>query len=232
MLDNFEFKEERVDPVEQTQNINFVISFFEEHHIALYMIALCGVVVVLLTLERLASLYRLGVDKEDFNNKLFSMLSRGDLRQSIAFCDSINVPLANTLKKGLQQVLNQRPDDEVQVAMDSQILNETPKIEGWTQMLAVLGNVATLIGLLGTIVGMIVAFSGVSEADSALRAQMLSKGISQALYATASGIGVAIPALLMFGFFQVRIGRILNEVQESSMELINIVVANRDKMKG
>jgi biopolymer transport protein ExbB len=153
------------------------------------------------------------------------------VRQAITFCDSKPAPLTNTLKAGLVQVLNKRPDEEVQVAMDGAVLKETPMIEGWTGFLAVFGNVATLMGLLGTISGLIHSFRAVSSADPAQKATLLSAGIAEAMNCTAFGLIVAIPAILAYGFFQTWINRISNDMTESSMNLMNLIVANRDKMK-
>jgi biopolymer transport protein ExbB/TolQ len=139
--------------------------------------------------------------------------------------------LTNTLKAGLVQVLNKRGDEEVQVAMDAAVIRETPRLEGWTSFLAVFGNVAVLIGLFGTIIGLIISFGGVAEADAAQKAAKLSQGISEALNCTAFGLLVAIIAIVSYGFFQIRIGRAINDMVESSMTLMNLVVSNRDKMK-
>ena len=159
------------------------------------------------------------------------MILRGDIKQAIAFCDSRPTPLTNTLKSGLVQVMNKRPDEEVQVAMDASVLRETPRLEGWTSFLAVFGNVAVLIGLLGTVSGLIISFAGVAEADAATKAARLSAGISEALNCTAFGLGVAIIAIIAFGFFQIKIGRAINDMLESSMTFMNLIVSNRDKMK-
>ena len=115
--------------------------------------------------------------------------------------------------------------------MDASVLRETPKVEGWVSFLAVFGNLATLLGLAGTIVGMITSFQGVTKADDSKKAEMLSKGIAEALNCTAFGLIVAIIAILAYGFFQFRIGHILNEMTESSMSLMNLVSSNRDKIK-
>ncbi|MBX7231189.1 MAG: MotA/TolQ/ExbB proton channel family protein [Bdellovibrionales bacterium] len=195
------------------------------------LIALIGMIVLFLVLERLMSLQRLTVDKVNLNENLFAMLLRGDLKQAIAFCDSRPTPLTNTLKSGLIQVMNKRPDEEVQVAMDASVLRETPRLEGWTSFLAVFGNVAVLVGLLGTIIGLITSFAGVAKADQATKAAQLSQGIAEALNCTAFGLLVAIFSIVTYGFFQIRIGRAINDMQESSMTLMNLVVANRDKMK-
>lgn len=219
---------EAVTAVEQT---NFIVHAFEVGGGAMYIIAAIGILTVILTLERFLTLRSLTVDKADFNEHLFGMVLRGDIRQAITYCDSKPTPLTNTLKSGLVQVMNHRPDEEVQVAMDAAVLRDTPRVEGWASFLAVFGNLATLVGLTGTIFGMIKSFQGVSKAGAAEKAQLLSEGISEALHCTAFGLMVAIVAILAYGYFQVRIGRILNDVVESSMSLMNLVVANRDKMK-
>jgi biopolymer transport protein ExbB/TolQ len=197
----------------------------------MYIILVVGLLVLFLIIERLMTLQRLTVDKQKINENLFSMILRGDIKQAIGFCDSRPAPLTNTLKAGLVQVMNRRPDEEVQVSMDASVLRETPRLEGWVSFLAVFGNVAVLIGLMGTILGLITSFGGVANADAATKAAQLSKGISEALNNTAFGLFVAIVAIVAYGFFQIRIGRAINDMQESSMTLMNLVVSNREKIK-
>ena len=223
---------EQLEALEKCTDVsNFVARAFCEGGHIMWVIGVVGLLTAVLVLERLTALQRLTVDKANLTENLFSMLLRGELRQAIAYCDSRPTPLTNTLKSGLVQVLNKRPDEEVQVAMDAAVLRETPRLEGWTPFLAVFGNISVLIGLLGTIIGMIQSFSGVGEADAATKAALLSKGISEALNCTAFGLLVAIVAITTFGFFQVRIGRAISDMQESSMNLMNLVTANRGKMK-
>jgi biopolymer transport protein ExbB/TolQ len=210
---------------------NFIVHAFQAGGTAMWVIAAVGILTIILIIERFFTLRSISVDKQDFNEHLFGMVLRGDIRQAITYCDQRPSPLTSTLKAGLVQVMNHRPDEEVQVAMDAAVLRDTPRVEGWTAFLAVFGNVATLIGLVGTIMGMIKSFQGVSKAGAAEKAQLLSEGISEALHCTAFGLIVAILAILGYGYFQVRISRLLNEVVESSMSLMNLVVANRDKMK-
>ena len=197
----------------------------------MWVIAFVAICVTFLIVNRIVMLQKLTVDKINITENLFTMILRGDIRQAIAFCDSRPTPLTNTLKAGLVQVMNRRPDEEVQVAMDACVLRETPRLEGWVSFLAVFGNVGVLIGLMGTIMGLITSFGGVAEADAATKAAHLSQGISEALNNTAFGLLVAIVAVVAYGFFQIRIGRAINDMQESSMTLMNLVVANREKIK-
>ena len=210
---------------------NFISKSFCHGGPVMYIIAIVGLLALFLIAERVINLSKLTVDKTSLNENLFSMLLRGELRQAIAYCDRRPTPLTNTMKAGLIQVLNKRPDEEVQVAMDAAVIRETPRLEGWTSFLAVFGNVAVLIGLFGTIIGLIISFGGVAEADAAQKAAKLSQGISEALNCTAFGLLVAIISIVAYGFFQIRIGRATNDMVESSMTLMNLVVANRDKMK-
>lgn len=210
---------------------NFISEAFCKGGPVMYVIAVVGLLTVFLIIERLMTLQRLTVDKSKINENLFSMILRGDLKQAIGYCDSRPTPLTNTLKAGLVQVMNRRPDEEVQVAMDAAVLRETPRIEGWVSFLAIFGNIGVLIGLMGTILGLIKSFSGVAKADAASKALELSRGISEALNNTAFGLFVAIIAVVSYGFFQIRIGRALNDIQESSMTLMNLVVSNRDKIR-
>ena len=210
---------------------NFVSKAFCQGGPVMYVIAIVGLLTAFLVIERMMTLQRLTVDKTKINENLFSLILRGDVKQAIGFCDSRPTPLTNTLKAGLVQVMNRRPDEEVQVAMDAAVLRETPRLEGWVSFLAVFGNIGVLIGLMGTILGLISSFGGVAEADAATKAARLSSGISEALNNTAFGLFVAIIAVVSYGFFQIRIGRAINDMQESSMTLMNLVVSNREKIK-
>lgn len=219
--------------MEQTamDNMPFIQRAFIEGGSVMYVILFIGIITVALIVERFIALKNLQVEKKDFMDNIFGMILRGDLRQAIAFCDTRPAPLPNVVKSGLVQVMNKRPDEEVQVAMDASVLRETPRLEGWTSFLAVTGNLAVLAGLLGTIIGMIGSFRAVSAADPAEKAAKLSEGISHALNCTGFGLGVAIVSILFFGYFQLRIQRAENDMIESSMSLLNLVVANRDKLK-
>ncbi len=214
---------------EETQN--FILHAFEVGGPVMFVILGLLILTMIVVVKQLMILKEAGVDKSDFNEHIFGMILRGDVQQAISYCDSRPSPLTNTLKAGLVQVLNKRPDEEVQVAMDASVLRETPKVEGWVSFLAVFGNLATLLGLTGTIAGMIASFAAVTKADDAKKAELLSKGIAEALNCTAFGLVVAIIAILGYGYFQFKIGHLINDMIESSMSMLNLVSSNRDKIK-
>lgn len=217
--------------MEEVVERNFVVQAFIDGGIpTMTAIGVVGVLTAMLIIERFLTLSKFGVDKKSVTDGVFNSILRGDIQTAISFCDAHLSPLTDTLKAGLVQVMNKRNDEEVQVAMDAAVLRHTPKIEGWTGFLAVFGNIATLAGLLGTIIGLIKGFGALGEVDPAEKANMLASAISHALNCTAFGLIVAIPAIISYGFFQVRVGRLLNDMTESSMSLMNVVVSNRDKI--
>ena len=217
--------------VTTAENVNPIIRAFNEGGFVMYIILVIAVLTLFLIVERFLVLKSLRVDKKEFTDHVFRLVLGGDLRQAISYCDSRPTPLSNTVKAGLVQALNKRPDEEIQVAMDASVMRETPRLEGWTSFLAVFGNIAVLAGLLGTIIGMIGSFKAVSSADPATKATLLSQGISHALNCTGFGLGVSILAIIFYGLFQHMIQQSENEMVESSMSLLNLVASNRDKIK-
>jgi biopolymer transport protein ExbB/TolQ len=210
---------------------NVILRAFDEGGIVMLVILVIAILTVLLVAERIFVLKEIILNKKDFMDNITGFIMRGEIRQAISYCDTRSTPLSNTVKAGLVQAMNKRPDEEIQVAMDAAVLRENPRFEGKTSMLAVSGNVAVLAGLFGTIIGMIGSFRSLADADPAEKAAKLSAGISHALNCTAFGLLVAIVAIVAYGFFQMTIAKAENEVIEGSMSVLNLVVANRDKMK-
>ncbi len=222
---------EPVVNVVNNENMNPIVRAFTEGGFVMYIILIIAVLTLVLVIERFLTLKSLRVEKKEFADQVFRMVVGGDLRQAISFCDSKPTPLANTVKAGLVQAMNKRPDEEIQVAMDASVLREMPRLEGWTAFLAVFGNIAVLAGLLGTIIGMIGSFRAVAKADPATKAILLSEGISHALNCTGFGLMTAIVAIIFYGLFQHMIQKAENEMIETSMSLMNLVASNRDKIK-
>lgn len=217
--------------MDQHADMNVIQRAFVEGGPVMYIILLIGIASVWIIVKRFMDFGTLLLDRKDFMDNIFGMVIRGDLRQAIAFCDARPAPLSNTVKAGLVQAMNRRPDEEIQVAMDASVLREQPRIEGAAGYLAVTGNIGVLAGLLGTIMGMISSFKAVAAADPATKAEELSKGISHALNCTAFGLLVAIVSIVAYGYLMMRIQKAENEMIESSMSLMNLVAANRDKIK-
>ncbi len=213
------------------ENMNFVVRAFKEGGPVMFMILTVAILALFVVIDRIIKFSTLIIDKREFSDQIYRFIMAGDLRQAISFCDARPAPLSNIVKSGLVQALNKRPDEEIQVAMDASVMREMPKLEGWTGFLAVFGNISVLIGLLGTIFGMISSFRAVAAADPATKAEELSKGIAHALNCTGFGLLVAIMSIVAYGYFQHKTQRAEDEMIETSMTLLNLIAANRDKMK-
>jgi biopolymer transport protein ExbB/TolQ len=118
-------------------------------------------------------------------------------------------------------------EHQVQQAMDEEALRELPKVEKRTGYLAMLGNLATLAGLLGTITGLIKSFASVAGVDPSMKATMLSKGIAEAMNCTAFGLFTGILGLATFAWLNGTTQEVLDGVNQASVETLNLVIAGQ-----
>ena len=199
---------------------------FGMHPILVSLVFVLGVLI-----DRIRVLYfAANIDKDAFLRGLKKHIYSGDLDKAISFTASQKkTPLTSVIKAGLINV--PKGEADVQAAMDEATLRESPRIERRTGYLAMLGNVATLLGLFGTIVGLIHAFAAVANANPADKATILAASISEAMNCTAFGLATAIPALIAYSVLQGRTQHMVDEINETSVAVLNLIVANKDKMK-
>jgi biopolymer transport protein ExbB/TolQ len=204
---------------------------FHEGGWGMYPIAVASIFSLAIIVDRVMVLYfKANIDKEAFLRGLKKHIYSGDLDKAISYCaGQKRTPLVAVIKAGLINV--PKGEEDVQAAMDEATLRESPKIERRTGYLAMIGNVATLLGLLGTITGLIKCFGAVSQANPADKAAILSQGISEAMNCTAFGLGVAIPSLVIFSVLQGRTQAMVDDINETAVGVLNLIVANKDKMK-
>jgi biopolymer transport protein ExbB len=208
----------------------FLIDAFRQGGFAMYPILAVGVAVLIISLERSYNLYfRMNLNKEEFYRSLTAHLMKNDLQGMVVVCDQNSGPLSKVVKSCLIRLINKGTDAEIQAALDEGAMTEVPRIEKRISFLAVFGNVATLLGLLGTITGLIRSFASVAEADAATKAALLTKGISEAMNCTAFGLIVAIPAVLLYSVLQNRAQSVIDEINEISIRTFNFILANRDR---
>ncbi|MBM4387877.1 MAG: MotA/TolQ/ExbB proton channel family protein [Deltaproteobacteria bacterium] len=209
----------------------FIGTAFEKGGPVMYFILLCFIFMLGVAIERIIVLYfQSNVDKETFIKLLQKHILNGDLQKALKITSISRFPLAKILHAGLLNAQD-NPDDVVQAAMDESALQELPKVEQRTGYLAMLGNVAVLVGLLGTIVGLIRAFGAVAEADAAEKATELAKGISEAMYCTAFGLSTAILSIFGYAFLQSKTQHIVDDVNEATVTIMNLITQNREKFK-
>ncbi len=189
-----------------------------------------GIASTAIAVERVMALYfKMNLNKEHFFKSVTSYLLKGDLDGMLLVCDQNPAPLSKVVKTCLIRLTNNGTDADIQAALDEGALIETPQIERRVGFLAVIGNVATLCGLLGTVTGLIVSFKAVATADPATKAAMLSAGISEAMYCTATGLIVAIPSIFAYAFLQTRAQTLIDDINEISIRTFNFIMANRER---
>lgn len=207
-----------------------IIEIYREGGVFMHLISIVGVMSLTVFVERFIALFmKYNIDKDKFIANVQRSIIAGDLNSAVNHCNDRSTPLNTIVKAGLIAVMNQGDEAEIQTSMDVAALREIPKIEKRTPYLALFGNVATLVGLFSTIVGLIRSFKAVSSVDPAQKAVLLARGISEAMNGTAYGLVVAIPSLLLGAFLTARSQALLDDVHEVSVSTLNLILQNRDK---
>ena len=187
---------------------------------------ICSIAVIA---ERSVYLFGASINKEVFLATMQKCILAGDIAKAVKMCSAANAPLARIVQSGLVKV--NRPDEEVQAAMDEAALRELPKINTRTPYLAMLSNFSVMAGLLGTISGMIKSFGTVGSDEGGNKAAALAEGISEALNCTAFGIGTSLVGLLGYSLLQGKTTRVVDDINEVTVQVVNLVTSHRSQMQ-
>lgn len=203
---------------------------FEEGGWGMYPIVFWLILTIAIIVERAMYLYGNSINKDVFLATMQKCILAGDVAKAVKMCSAANAPLARIVQAGLMKV--NRPDEEVQAAMDEAALREMPKIAARTAYLALLANLGMLSGLLGTVLGLIKSFGAVGgeSVDPSQKARILALGISEAMNCTAFGLVAALLALMGFAVLNGKTQALEDDINEASVQVLNLVVANRQKV--
>lgn len=188
----------------------------------MWIILIIACLIIGLLIERGWYLFiRCGMGSGSFMSGISKYLKAGDYAKAIQYASSVNTPLA----KGITSILQNRGKGSktVQKAVDEVFLTEVPKISRWLPMMSTLANLATLLGLTGTIFGLMIAFDAIANVPAAQRAQALATGISVAMATTLWGLLVAVPTIFFHGILSNRSDKVIEEMDEKTTKLINLV---------
>ncbi|MEH6649860.1 MAG: MotA/TolQ/ExbB proton channel family protein [Motiliproteus sp.] len=196
-----------------------VLGFFQSGGLFMYPIAFILALGVAIAIERYIYLSV----AENRNRKVWKqvvpLVEQGHVERAWELVLGSNSVMSQVLGYGLQCAQSPSSKDAVQRAMEEGALEFLPRLEKRTHYLATFANVATLLGLLGTIMGLTEAFSTLSDVGSGDRAQVLSASISLAMNTTAFGLMVAIPMLLVHAYMQTKVTQVLDGLQMASIKL-------------
>jgi biopolymer transport protein ExbB len=195
----------------------------------MHPIALSGAISIAIVVERVIRLiFQYGVDGTSFMFEIQKHVLANDLDGAIRICNGAGQALLpRVIKAGLQRA--SREEQQIQNAVDAASLEVIPKLERRLHYLALIANLATLLGLLGTIGGLIHSFTAVATAEASKRQEILSAGIAEALNCTAFGLLVAISTMVFHTWLSGRAGMLVEEIDEFGVKLIDLLTARKYK---
>jgi len=200
-----------------------MLEFFHKGGMFMYPILLVFVIGLAIALERWFRLTRIRSVNRKMWNQLYPMLIKGQFDKVTAVVGKDKSTIAQMLGMGLARQGAVRRREDIEIAMEESMMEIIPRLEARTPYVALLSNIATLLGLLGTIMGLIEAFTAVANANPAEKADLLSASISVAMNTTAFGLMSAIPLLLFHAKLTSTTGQIVDSLEMASVKALNSI---------
>ncbi len=199
------------------------VKFFQTGGPFMYPILIVFAIGLAIALERFLFLSRTNVSTKKVWGELVPMLKANDFQRAVNLTESIKTPLALLLNYGFARHSANKKRELIESAMEEGMMEALPSLEERTHYLATFANIATLLGLLGTIVGLIQAFTAVAAADPAEKADLLSASISVAMNTTAFGLLAAIPLLLFHSYLVTKTARLVDNLEMAAVKCLNLM---------
>ena len=193
----------------------------------MYLILLFSIVAVAVFLERLILFHRGSIDTRKFMSGLRNILRKKNYTEAITICDDTPGPIAHVLKMGI--MCHDKNRQQIKESMEDASLYEIPRMERKLGILATIAHIAPLLGLLGTVTGMITAFKQIVNTPGPVNPSLLAEGIWEALITTAAGLVVAIPTYVAYNYLVSRVESEVVEMDRCSTEVVNLLSAERDE---
>lgn len=206
------------------QQVDWVAIIFEGGILMVPIMAV-SIVALAITLERFYTLRRATIDTRDFMDTMRQVLRQNRLQEAIEICDETQGPVARIMKAGILR--HNRSKEDIREAIEDAGHLEIPRLERYLSALATCANIAPLLGLLGTVAGMIKAFAQIQYRGGDVNPADLAEGISNALVTTAAGLSIAIPTLIAYNYFVSRVENMVLEMEISSSELVELLTRHR-----
>lgn len=200
-----------------------LVTFFQAGGLFMYPIVVVLALGVAIAIERYVYLSAARATNQRIWKQVMPLLMNGNYSQAVAVTEKSKAALSRILRYGLDRAEHARRRDDVEVAMEEGLMETVPRLEKRTHYLATFANIATLLGLLGTIMGLIQAFTAVANANPAEKADMLSASISVAMNTTAFGLMAAIPLLLIYTVLQTKTTELVDSLEMASVKFLNIL---------
>jgi len=178
---------------------------------------------IAIAIERWIHLKRVKAENSKAWDEVHPVLAEGDFDRAREMVNENDSALSQMLAMGLARQGAVRRREDIEIAMEESMMEIIPQLEKRTPYLALLSNIATLFGLLGTIMGLITAFTSVASASPAEKGALLAASISEAMNCTAFGLMSAIPLLLLHARLTTTTGQIVNSLEMASVKALNTI---------
>jgi biopolymer transport protein ExbB len=202
--------------------IDFAIKFFQDSGVAIYFSIAIMAVGLSIAIERFVFLARARSANRKLWREMQPLLSAGKFREVQHQAGKSDAAIAKILSNGLERMHGPHRREDLDAAMEEGMMEIVPRLEKRTHYIATFANVITLVGLLGTIVGLIKGFTAVASVNPAEKAELLSASISIAMNNTAFALAVAIPFLLIHAFLQARTSEIVDGLEAAKISFLNL----------
>jgi len=203
--------------------IDTAIKFFQDCGLFIYPSLLIMATGVSIAIERFVFLQRARVANRNDWTRLQPMLQNGQWKEVMGHSAKADSAIGKIVHNGLVRLQTSRRREDIDAAMEEGMMEIVPRLEKRTHYIATFANVITLVGLLGTIIGLIKAFTAVAQVNPAEKAELLSASISIAMNNTAFALMVAIPFLLIHSFLQARTSDIVDGLEAAKITFLNLV---------
>ena len=206
---------------------NTIVSFFQGGGYFMYPIAFVLVVGLAIAIERYIYLTATAARNRGLWNQVVPLIAQGNFRQAMLTTSKSNSAIGHILNYGLARIQG-RNRDEIEKAMEESLMEVVPRLERRTHYLATFANLATLLGLLGTVMGLIRAFAAVATINPAEKANLLSASISVAMNCTAFGLMTAVPLLFVHAYLQTKTTELIDSLEMASVKFLNSIIERQD----
>jgi len=202
---------------------NVTVKFFQDGGVFMYIILLVFALGAAIAVERYLYLTIAKKTNRSMWDKLTPLMKANNYQQAMALSSRSKSEVGKIMAYGLSRLQVTKSRDDIEIAMEEGLMEVIPRLEKRTHYLATYANIATLLGLLGTIIGLIQAFTAVANANPADKADLLSASISVAMNTTAFGLIAAIPLLLMFTVLQTKTTEIVDSMEMATVKFLNSI---------
>ena len=203
--------------------IDMIVNFFKQGGAFLYPIAAVFAVGLGFAVERFIYLTRVSHGNRRLWAELAPLIQGGNFRKAMEIAEKNDSALSTIMRYGMSRISTAHRREDIEKAMEESLIEVIPRLEKRTHYLATFANLATLLGLLGTVIGLINAFAAVSTVNPAEKANLLSASISVAMNCTAFGLMTAVPLLLIHAVLQTKTTELIDSLEMASVKFLNAI---------